>query len=146
RWSSCCARVRDRSSRGARRRTARENASGPRAVGARLDLRAFRHTAARRGHGSPWPGVLRSGVRSRCALFAALLVGGAGGARDARADDPREAFGLPARPPAAEVSCSDGLALDCAIATDPLDRATPYALSTWLPGSYLRRQPGRQRV
>ncbi|HEX7839773.1 MAG TPA: hypothetical protein VF469_19995, partial [Kofleriaceae bacterium] len=80
-------------------------------------------------------------MRFRCALFAALLVGGAGGTRDARADDPREAFGLPAKPPATEVSCSDGLALDCAIATDPLDRATPYALSTWLAGSYLRRLP-----
>lgn len=80
-------------------------------------------------------------MRFRRALIAGLLVGLAAATPDARADDPREAFGLPAQPPAAEVSCSDGLALDCAIATDPLDSATPYALSTWLPGSYLRRLP-----
>ena len=82
-------------------------------------------------------GVLRSSVRLRCALIAVLLVG-----RTARADDPRDTFGLSrAPPPPSPVTCSDGLALDCAVATDPLDDATPFALSTWLPGSYLRRLP-----
>jgi hypothetical protein len=31
--------------------------------------------------------------------------------------------------------------IDCAVATDPLAPATPYALSTWLPRDYLRRLP-----
>ncbi|HEY0476263.1 MAG TPA: TonB-dependent receptor [Kofleriaceae bacterium] len=78
-------------------------------------------------------------MRLWSALIAALLVGRIGGI--ARADDPRDTFGLSRLPPAPAVSCSDGLALDCAVATDPLDEATPYALSTWLPGSYLRRLP-----
>ena len=79
--------------------------------------------------------MLRSSVRSWCALIAALLAG-----RTARADDPRDTFGLPRAQPAA-TGCGDGLAFDCAVATDPLDDATPYALSTWLPGDYLRRLP-----
>ena len=58
----------------------------------------------------------------------------------APAENPRDVFGLP-RPPAAQPSCNDGLALDCAVATDPLDPATPYALSTWLSRDYLRRLP-----
>lgn len=57
-----------------------------------------------------------------------------------RAANPRDAFGLPPAP-AAQPSCGDGLAFDCAMATDPLDPATPYALSTWLPRDYLRRLP-----
>lgn len=57
----------------------------------------------------------------------------------APAENPRDVFNLP-RAPAAR-SCDDGLDFGCAIATDPLDPATPYALSTWLPRDYLRRLP-----
>ena len=78
-------------------------------------------------------------MRSCCALLAGLIAAGA--AFPARADDLREEFGLGQRQPSAASSCGDGLAFGCAIATDPLDDATPYALSTWLPGSYLRRLP-----
>jgi hypothetical protein len=83
--------------------------------------------------------VLPSGVRFCCALLAGFL---AGLAADARADDLRDAFGLHKRPPSAALpSCGDGLPFNCAIATDPLDGATPYGLSTWLSGSYLLRLP-----
>src|SRR5512144_526234 len=86
--------------------------------------------------------VLRSSVRSCCALLAGLLAGRAAAVPQARADDPRDAFGLRKRPPPAELpSCDDGHAFNCAIATDPLDDATPYGLSTWLPGSSLLRLP-----
>ena len=62
--------------------------------------------------------------------------------RQARADDPRDVFGLPRQlPPSAQADCGDGLAFDCALATDPLGDATPYGLSTWLPASYLQRLP-----
>lgn len=102
-------------------------------------------------------GVLRSSVRFRRALIAALVAGRVAGASEARADDPvpgapgppgqapvsdpRDTFGLHRQAPAAAPSCGDGRALDCAIATDPLDDATPYALATWLPAEYLRRLP-----
>ena len=81
-----------------------------------------------------------------------------------RAEDPRDVFGLPRA--ASAPSCGDDPAfapgtagngdpdgfaggaegraprgIDCAIATDPLAAATPYALSTWLPRDYLRRLP-----
>ena len=60
--------------------------------------------------------------------------------RDSR--DPRDEFGLGRRPPPAALpSCGDGLAFNCAIATDPFDAATPYGLSTWLSRSYLLRLP-----
>lgn len=56
--------------------------------------------------------------------------------------DVREDFGLARHPPPAELpSCGDGLAFNCAIATDLFDDATPYGLSTWLPRSYLLRLP-----
>ncbi|HEX3757684.1 MAG TPA: TonB-dependent receptor [Kofleriaceae bacterium] len=86
-------------------------------------------------------------------------------APSARPANPRDVFGLP-RTTATPPSCGDGLAversetergspdgvvggagggglrgIDCARATDPLDPATPYALSTWLPRDYLRRLP-----
>jgi hypothetical protein len=85
--------------------------------------------------------VVRSGVWCRRALLA-LVLARAGSPTTARADDLREAFGLrgpPATP--ALPGCGDGLAFHCAVATDPLDAATPYALSTWLPASYLTRLP-----
>jgi hypothetical protein len=81
-------------------------------------------------------------VRFCCALLAGILAVRAAHSPDARADDLRDAFGLGKRPvPTALPSCGDGLAFGCAIATDPLDDATPYALSTWLPASYLLRLP-----
>jgi TonB dependent receptor len=84
------------------------------------------------------------------------------------AENPRDVFGLPRT--SAAPSCGDGLGRDvgetgsgdaggssggaegkaggkagggiaCALATDPLDPATPYALSTWLSRDYLRRLP-----
>lgn len=81
-------------------------------------------------------------MRSCCALLAGLVAGHAVDVPEVRADDPRDVFGLRKRPPPAELpSCDDGHAFNCAIATDPLDDATPYGLSTWLPGSYLLRLP-----
>jgi hypothetical protein len=81
-------------------------------------------------------------VRFRCALFAGLLAGRAACPPGAYADDLRDTFGLGKQPPPTELpSCSDGLAFNCAIAIDPLDGATPYALSTWLPRGYLVRLP-----
>jgi hypothetical protein len=110
-------------------------------------------------------------VRFGSALLAGLLVGGAAHAPEVRAQpaapepkdlrdefglskpaapapaapapkDLRDEFGLP--PPAAPVGsadCSDGLAFGCAMATDALDEATPYGLSTWLPARALLRLP-----
>ena len=109
-------------------------------------------------------------MRFRCALIATCGFG-AVGATAARADDPpaaraddppngraenpRDVFGLPPAPTRAEnlrdvfglprtaaaPSCGDGLVFGCAVATDALDPATPYALSTWLSRDYLRRLP-----
>ncbi|HSR97264.1 MAG TPA: TonB-dependent receptor [Kofleriaceae bacterium] len=91
-------------------------------------------------------------MRCRRVLLAALLAGGARvapagadapGADAARPEPPRDlrdTFGL-SQPPAVRADCGDGLAFDCAIATDPFDGATPYALSTWLPVSWLGRLP-----
>ena len=98
--------------------------------------------------------MLPSGVRRRALIIVPVVVGIASG-RLARADprdafdldkkpaaDPRDAFDLdkkPPPPPAAK--CDDGRAFDCAVATDPLDPSVSYALSTWLPTSYLLRLP-----
>src|SRR5262245_36421366 len=104
--------------------------------------------------------MLGSAVRFRRALIAGLLAGGAALAPAARADPPapsdppatptppasssdlRNEFGLskPA-PQAASADCGDGHGAGCALATDPLDDATPYALSTWLPARALLRLP-----
>ena len=81
--------------------------------------------------------MVPSRVRFRCALIAGLAIH----VRLARADDPREVFGLGPGPDRAAPSCGDGHAFDCATATDPLDDAVPFGLTTWLPGSYLRRLP-----
>ena len=56
--------------------------------------------------------------------------------------DPRDVFGL-GRKPAGEapVDCRDGLAFGCALATDLLADSVPYALTTWLPATYLLRLP-----
>lgn len=88
--------------------------------------------------------VLPCGVRFRSAQIAALIAVAAHSAAS-RADpaaDPRDAFGLRKRPqPTALASCEDGLAFACATATDPMAEATPYGLTTWLTGDYLRRLP-----
>jgi hypothetical protein len=74
-------------------------------------------------------------------------------AATARADDPagtdldaqRDAFGFKSKRPAQQepLDCNDGTQFGCVGATtDPLDEhANPYALSTWLPASYLLRLP-----
>ena len=82
--------------------------------------------------------MLRSGVRRRVVLLAGVLA-----SRAAHADDdPRDLFGLGRKPPAeAPVSCDVPHTFGCATVTDPLDDASPYGLSTWLPASYLRRLP-----
>ncbi|MGH9883913.1 MAG: hypothetical protein ACREBE_00170, partial [bacterium] len=73
-------------------------------------------------------------------LLAGLFASGATAAYAQAPQDLRETFGLK-QPPAGRVDCGDGLAFDCAIATDPLDGATLYALSTWLPVSWVGRLP-----
>lgn len=82
--------------------------------------------------------MVRSGVRAWVVVFAGLLA-----SRAARADDPRDLFGLgqdqPAAAPAA--SCDEPHTFGCVHPTDPLDDAGPYALSTWLEASTLRRLP-----
>jgi len=70
-------------------------------------------------------------------LLAGVLAG-----RTAHADDARDLFGLGKKPIAeAPVSCDVPHTFGCATVTDPLDDASPYGLSTWLPASYLRRLP-----
>ncbi len=83
-------------------------------------------------------GMLPFGVRTRVVLLAGVLASRATNADD----DPRDLFGLGKRPTAeAKVSCDIPHTFGCATATDPLDDASPYGLTTWLPASYLRRLP-----
>ncbi|MCW5802200.1 MAG: TonB-dependent receptor [Deltaproteobacteria bacterium] len=56
------------------------------------------------------------------------------------ADDQDDLFGLN-RKTEAPPSCDDGRAFGCAMATDPLDPVTPYALRTWLSAKYLQTLP-----
>lgn len=57
-------------------------------------------------------------------------------------DDPRDLFGLGKKPTSdAPDNCDVPHTFGCATVTDPLDDASPYGLSTWLPASYLRRLP-----
>ena len=66
----------------------------------------------------------------------ALLVG------EARADNPRDLFGLGKdKQPAEKASCDDAKTLGCSTATDDLDPVSPYAIRTWLPSSYLLKLP-----
>ena len=61
-------------------------------------------------------------------------------ARIARADapvDPHDVFGFHRKAAEAPLDCTDGRDFGCAAPTDPLADAVPYALSTWLPASYL---------
>ncbi|HEY1557863.1 MAG TPA: TonB-dependent receptor [Kofleriaceae bacterium] len=62
-------------------------------------------------------------------------------ARVASADNPRDVFDIPAKASEPPLDCSDGRAFGCVQATDPLDGASPFALSTWLPASYLLSLP-----
>ncbi len=62
-------------------------------------------------------------------------------ARHARADDPRDLFGLGSKSPAQKASCDDGELLGCAFAADRFDEVSPYALRTWLPATYLLQLP-----
>ncbi len=72
----------------------------------------------------------------RTLLLAAILVPGI-----ARAGDPRDAFGLPKKTEA-PLDCSDGKSFGCIAPTDPLsDDANTFALTTWLPASYLLSLP-----
>ena len=63
-------------------------------------------------------------------------------AHAAHADNPRDVFGIPAKPADAPLDCSDGRAFGCVSATDPLafDNEA-FALSTWLSGQYLMSLP-----
>ena len=71
--------------------------------------------------------------------LAALLAG-----HDARAEDPHDLFGIgnkkPKPVPDAE-ACKEPHAFGCPFVADPFEPAPPFALSTWLPASYLRRLP-----
>ena len=66
-------------------------------------------------------------------------------ARVARADappDPHDVFGFHRTPAQAPLDCADGRDFGCAAATDPMAAdSVPYALSTWLPASYLLTLP-----
>lgn len=61
----------------------------------------------------------------------------------AHAEDPHDLFGVGTKPQAGERedSCATPGTFGCALATDPFDARAPFALSTWLPGAYLRRLP-----
>ncbi|MDB4953535.1 MAG: hypothetical protein JWO36_1104 [Myxococcales bacterium] len=61
---------------------------------------------------------------------------------DDKHTDPRDVFGLGKKhTDEAPLDCSEGLVFGCALATDPLADPVPYALSTWLPASYLLGLP-----
>lgn len=61
----------------------------------------------------------------------------------AHADDPRsDVFGFDKKPVETPIDCTDGTTFGCTGASDPLDEhASPYSLSSWLSGSYLRALP-----
>lgn len=69
---------------------------------------------------------------------AAILIGFAS---VAHADDAHDVFGLKPKTAETPLDCSDGKDFGCAQATDRLSEATPYALRTWLPASYLLSLP-----
>jgi hypothetical protein len=57
-------------------------------------------------------------------------------------DDVHDVFGFNKKPKETPLDCSDGRAFGCVDATDPLsEHAQPYALTTWLPASYLLSLP-----
>ncbi len=83
----------------------------------------------------------RRRVRRSVALAAALaglLTGPA-----ARADDPHDLFGVGGTKgkPAPAEPCDQPHMFGCATTSDPFEPTAPFALSTWLPASYLRRLP-----
>ncbi|MBA3500270.1 MAG: hypothetical protein H0T65_07855, partial [Deltaproteobacteria bacterium] len=71
----------------------------------------------------------------RCALIGLAIVTAT---THARADDPRDLFGLGKdKKPAERESCDDAKTLGCTTARDDFDPVSPYAVRTWLPSSYL---------
>lgn len=90
-------------------------------------------------------------VSRRVAVAATL--GGLLAAAPARAEDPRDTFGLggnrtgrdtPRRDPAPvdpPPACDTSQAVGCVTATDPLDDSSPASLRTWLTGAYLLALP-----
>lgn len=80
---------------------------------------------------------MRRSVALAVAL-AGLLAGG-----PAYAGDPHDLFGVGGKRPAAAPpeTCDQPHTFGCATTEDPLDPAPPFALSTWLPATYLRRLP-----
>ncbi|HUS29062.1 MAG TPA: hypothetical protein VMZ53_11145 [Kofleriaceae bacterium] len=57
-------------------------------------------------------------------------------------DDVHDVFGFNKKPKQAPLDCSDGTAFGCSDASDPLsEREQPYALTTWLPATYLLSLP-----
>jgi hypothetical protein len=58
------------------------------------------------------------------------------------APDARDDFGFGKKPVEEPLDCSDGTTFGCTGASDPLDEhGSPYSLSSWLAGSYLRALP-----
>ncbi|MDQ3337179.1 MAG: TonB-dependent receptor [Myxococcota bacterium] len=75
----------------------------------------------------------------RCALIGLAIVTAT---THARADDPRDLFGLGKdKKPAERESCDDAKTLGCTTARDDFDPVSPYAVRTWLPSSYLLKLP-----
>lgn len=66
---------------------------------------------------------------------------GLGGAPAPAPADPRDVFGLGRKPVAPPPSCDDGRTFGCAMALDPFDEVSPYALRSWLSADYLLRLP-----
>ena len=78
-------------------------------------------------------------MRWSVAVVVAVVAG-----RTARADDPRDLFGLGQRdasPPKPEPSCDQPQTFGCATVADPLDDVAPLGLTTFLTAPYLRRLP-----
>ncbi len=78
-------------------------------------------------------------------LRTAALVAGIGVLLPAvaHAEDPHDLFGVGGKPKPGDPAetCAEPGTFGCALSTDPFDPKAPFALSTWLPGSYLRRLP-----
>jgi hypothetical protein len=72
-------------------------------------------------------------LASTCALIAAATS-------VARADI-RDTFGLAKPGTDKPIECADGLDFGCATATDPMADEVPYAITTWLPATYLLTLP-----
>ena len=78
---------------------------------------------------------MRRSVALAIAL-AGLLTG-----RTSRADDPHDLFGVGKHADAPPPTCDEIHTFGCAMVSDPFDPTPAFALSTWLPATYLRRLP-----